>query len=101
MMLCLVTCQGRCHFYFRFYSHYCFLVSRILPMVRLPRFQVAFDEVFQRGPPCGSTLITSAPWSAISIPANGPAMYYPKSITRNPSSTPAMSPPYSFTWSGQ
>ena len=63
-------------------------------MLRLPRFQVAFAGVFQRGPPGGSTLITSAPWSAISIPTKGPAMYCPKSITLNPSSAPAMSAPY-------
>ena len=43
-------------------------------MLRLARFQVALAGVSQRGPPRGSILTTSAPWSASNIPASGPAM---------------------------
>ena len=59
-------------------------------MLRLPRFQVALAGVCHFGPPGGSTRMTSAPWSASNIPARGPAMYCPKSITRMCCSTPAM-----------
>ncbi len=65
-------------------------------MLFLPRFQVAFAGVFQTGPPGGSTRITSAPWSPSIMLVSGPAMYCPKSITRTPSSAPAilhLSPP--------
>src|SRR6478735_5057249 len=40
--------------------------------------------------PGASTLITSAPWSAISVPANGPASSWPASSTRTPASGPGI-----------
>ena len=43
-------------------------------ILRLPLFKVAFAGVSHQGPPGGSTLMTSAPWSARSIPVNGPAI---------------------------
>src|SRR5688572_1535046 len=64
-------------------------------MLRLLRFQVALAGVFQRGPPGGSTRTTSAPWSPSSMAAMGPAMYWPKSMTRTPSRTPDMLSPLS------
>jgi len=62
-------------------------------MLRLLRFQVALAGVFQRGPPGGSMRMTSAPWSPSSMAAMGPAMYWPKSMTRIPSRTLAMLSP--------
>src|SRR5688572_22617237 len=78
-------------------------------MRRLPRWRKASEGCklaearsgcrrCQRGPPGGSTWMTSAPWSESMTPASGPAMYWPKSITRIPVSGPAMgrtSPPQS------
>ena len=55
-----------------------------------PGFQVALAGVLRRAPPGGSTLMTSAPWSANNIPAKGPATYCPKSITQIPSNAPAI-----------
>src|SRR6478752_2364224 len=40
--------------------------------------------------PGASTLMTSAPWSAISVPAKGPASSCPASITRTPASGPVV-----------
>src|SRR6478609_3355401 len=42
--------------------------------------------------PGASTLITSAPWSAISVAANGPASSWPASSTRTPASGPEIGP---------
>ena len=59
-------------------------------MLRLLRFQVALAGVFQRGPPGGSMRMTSALWSPSSMAAMGPAMYWPKSMTRVPFRAPGM-----------
>jgi len=55
-------------------------------MLRLPRCKTALAGCRQRGPPGGSTRMTSASWSANSNAASGPARYWPKSMTRMPSS---------------
>src|SRR6267142_2413984 len=65
---------------------------------RLLRFTVANVGESPATPPMwrrmspggGSTLITSAPWSASTRVASGPAITWLKSITRNPSSAPGM-----------
>ena len=63
-------------------------------MSRLPRWQPMNDPTTvprMPSPRVGSTLMTSAPRSASSIGPKGPARYWPKSITRMPSSGPGIS----------
>src|SRR5579871_605336 len=63
-------------------------------MSRLPRWHPMKEPTTaprMPSPRVGSTLMTSAPKSAISIGPNGPAKYWPKSMTRIPSSGPGIS----------
>ena len=70
-------------------------VDRSTAIDRLPRFRLAkyalmpprpVPTVRMRSPATGSTLITSAPWSARTMVANGPDMLLVRSMTRVPAS---------------
>ena len=58
--------------------------------LRLPRFRTRAAGEDQTVPPGGSIRMTSAPKSASIIATAGPATYWPKSMTRIPSSAAAM-----------
>src|SRR2546430_8872013 len=66
-------------------------VLMLTAMSRLPRWQPKNGLPAMRipSPVAGSTLMTSMPRSARIIGPNGPARYWPKSMSRRPSSGPA------------